>query len=121
MYHGLIIDKEFIDENFPNNFKIFNKKRDGSWGIYGIEIEDSELMETINNIQMNMKSDENWYTHFYNNEKLIVVFRNKIFEITPDKGSWQPVIDYGKELNIPEEQLDFWPNKFEDEVKYFAK
>lgn len=129
MYHGIIIDQEFTDKAFLESFKVFAKKQDGSWGIYGVEVEDSQLEEAIKNIQENMKVDQPWYTHFYseasssayNDEKLIVVFKNKTFEIAPHESSWEPVKKYGRELNIPEEQLDFWPNRFQDERHYFDK
>lgn len=120
MYHGIIIDQEFTDKSFPNTLKIFAKKQDGDWGIFGIEIEDSKLQETIKYIQENMRTDSPWYSHFYNNNQLIVVFKNKVFKITSEKISWQPVIDYGKELNIPIEQLDFFPNNFQNENIYFS-
>jgi len=121
MYHGIIIDQEFINPSFPKNFKIFAKKQDKDWRIYGIEVGDSQLKQTIESIQTNMKNDQPWYTHFYNDNKLIVIFKNKTIEVTPLKSSWQSIIDYGKELNIPEEQLDFWPNRFQDEIHYFSK
>ena len=119
MYHGIIIDQEFTDKSFPNNFKIFAKKQDGDWGIYGIEIEDLKLDETISKIQANLKTNENWYVHFYNGENLIVIFKNKIFKTSVNSSRWQPIINYGKEIGIPEEQLDFKPNKFEEENSYF--
>ncbi|PIS14120.1 hypothetical protein COT65_00475 [Candidatus Shapirobacteria bacterium CG09_land_8_20_14_0_10_47_13] len=121
MYHGIIIDQEFTDQSFPNTFKVFARKQDGSWGIYGVEIEDSHLEESISKIQESMKSDEPWYAHFYNDKQLIVIFKDKVFRVEPHICSWTPIVDYGKELNIPEEQLDFWPNRFQDEIHYFSK
>lgn len=121
MYHGIIIDQEFTDQSFPNTFKVFAKKQDGDWGIYGIEIEDSQLEESISKIQDNMRSDEPWYTHLYNDKQLIVIFKNNVFRVEPHISSWKPIVDYGRELNIPEEQLDFWPNRFQDELHYFSK
>ncbi|AHB40668.1 TPA: hypothetical protein DHW62_02205 [candidate division WWE3 bacterium] len=120
MYHGIIIDQEFIDQEFINSFKIFAKKQDGSWRIYGIEIDDSQLQEVINKIQKNMKSEGTWYAHLYNDERLIVLFKNKVFDVKPHANSWKPIIDFGKRLNIPGEQLDFWPNRFQDESHYFS-
>lgn len=120
MYHGIIIDQEFADKVFPESFKVFAKKQDGSWGIYGVEIEDSDLPETIKRIQANMKSDTPWYAHLYNDKELVVIFKDKIFKVTPHADSWKPISDYGRDLNIPEEQLDFWPNRFQDERHYFA-
>jgi len=121
MYHGIIIDREFVDKNFPESLKQFAKKQDGSWGIYGIEVEDLQLEKVINEIQKNMKTDQAWYAHFYNDKQLIVVFKDKVFRIEPHVSSWKPIIEYGKKLNIPKEQLDFWPNRFQDEAHYFSK
>jgi len=121
MYHGILIDQEFVDSSFPETFKIFSQKQDGSWNIYGIEVEDSELKEVINKIQENMKIDSAWYAHLYNDKELIVIFKNKVFKVMSQADSWKPIVDYGRELNIPEEQLDFWPNRFQDERHYFAK
>lgn len=119
MYHGIIIDQEFTGKSFLNKFRIFAKKKDGNWGIYGIEVEDSKLVEVISYIQQNMNNDQPWYAHLYNEDKLIVIFKDRIFYITSDISSWAEVLEYGRELNIPEDQLDFQPNKFEDESSYF--
>lgn len=121
MYHGIIIDQEFEDKNFPKRFKIFAKKQNGSWGIYGIEVENPAIEKAIKTIQSDMKSGEAWYAHLYNDEGLIVIFKNKVFKVEPHISTWKPIIKYGRKLNIPEEQLDFWPNRFQDEIHYFAK
>ncbi|KKQ24947.1 MAG: hypothetical protein US62_C0047G0010 [Candidatus Woesebacteria bacterium GW2011_GWA1_37_8] len=120
MYHGILIDQEFTDKSFPKSFKVFNKKQDGSWGVFGIEIEDSQLEDSIKKIQVNMRADKPWYAHLYNDNQLIVIFKNKVFRVESYISSWKPIIDYGKELKIPEEQLDFWPNRFQDERHYFS-
>lgn len=121
MYHGIIIDQEFTDQSFPNTFKVFAKKQDGSWEIYGIEVEDSQLEESIKKIQDSMKGDEPWYAHFYNDRQLVVIFKDNVFRVEPHISSWKSIVDYGRKLNIPEEQLDFWPNRFQDEIHYFPK
>lgn len=121
MYHGIIIDQEFTDQSLPNTFKVFAKKQDGSWGIYGIEVEDFQLEDSIKKIQDNMKGDEPWSAHFYNDRQLIVIFKDKVFRVEPHISSWKPIVEYGRKLNIPEEQLDFWPNRFQDEIHYFSK
>jgi len=119
MYHGIIIDQEFTNKSFPESFKVFAKKQDGSWGIYGIEVENTQLEEAIKNIQESMETEEPWYAHFYNDKQLIVIFKEKVFRVKPHISSWRLIIEYGKQLNIPEGQLDFWPNRFQDEIHYF--
>ncbi|MFA5776453.1 MAG: hypothetical protein WC988_02775 [Patescibacteria group bacterium] len=121
MYHGVLIDQEFTDTAFPKSFKMFAEKQDGSWKIFGVEIEDSRLEESIKTIQQNIKTDSAWYAHLYNDKILIVIFKDKVFYVKPHADTWKPIINYGKELRIPEEQLDFWPNRFQDEHHYFTE
>ncbi len=121
MYHGIIIDQEFKDRNLPKSFKIFAKKQSGEWGVYGIEIEDTEVEATIKRIQESMRDNEPWYAHLYNDKELIVVFKDRMFKVKPHISTWKPIIEYGRKQNIPEEQLDFWPNRFQDEKHYFEK
>ena len=121
MYHGIIVDKSFSDSSFPKTFKLFSRKQDGGWGIYGIEIDDTELDTTITKIQTAMKGDQPWYAHLYNDDDLIAIFKDAVFKVKPAISTWGPIVAYGEKLNIPSEQLDFWPNRFQDEIHYFAK
>jgi hypothetical protein len=119
MYHGIIIDQQFEDPKFPEQFDVFAIKQDGDWKIYGIQVEDNKLDEVISKVQQAMKPGK-WYAHFYNDEILVVVFKEVVFDVLPEKYSWDEVIEYGKELGIPEDQLDFQPNSFSDEAQYFG-
>ena len=121
MYHGIIIDKEFKDSKFINSFKIFNKRKstDSDWLLFGIEVEDQKLSATINAIQENLREGKPFYAHLYNNKKLIIIFKRKIFSAFMDVYPWKDFIDYGKSLGIPEKQLKVSPIRFEDEVNYF--
>lgn len=123
MYHGIILDFEFKDPLYPESFKIFAKQisSDREWILYGVEVSDEDIDMVIQDIQRNMKSDEPYYAHFYNEEEMIVVFKEKVFKVASHSSSWSEIIKYGKELGIPEEQLDFWPNRFQDEKHYFKK
>lgn len=121
MYHGIIVDKEFNSGSYCHTFHIFNTKKSGSWTLYGIEVEDNQLEDKILEIQRNMKKDEPWYAHLYNDDRLIVIFKDKTFNVKPHISTWEPIIKYGKELKIPATQLDFWPNRFQDEKHYFIK
>lgn len=123
MYHGIILDLEFNNPSYPEKLDIFAKRKSSSneWFLYGVEVADDKIIELILEVQSNMKSDQPYYAHFYNDEKLIVIFKDKTFEVTPHISTWTPIIEFGRKLNIPEEQLDFWPNRFQDEIHYFKK
>lgn len=123
MYHGIIIDKEFKNKIYSEKFKIFAKRKsaDNDWVLYGVEIFSKKIGSIIIDMQANMKSDEPYYAHFYNDDELIVVFKEKIFKVRSHISTWASIIEFGKKLNISEEQLDFWPNRFQDEIHYFKK
>jgi hypothetical protein len=121
MYHGIIVDQEFSDSAFCKSFKIFNKKQSGTWILYGIEVDNRQIEDAIKKIQENMKVNQPWYAHFYNDQILIVVFKEKVFRATSHISTWGPIMEFGRKLNIPVEQLDFWPNRFQDEKHYFQK
>lgn len=122
LYHGIVIAQGFRDPTFPKSFTIFAKRvsQGDGWDLYGIEMNASDLINTIHQIQEQLKSNEPWYAHLYNDEELIVIFKNRVFRVTSHRSTWGEIITYGKTLNIPAEQLDFWPNRFQDEIHYFA-
>ncbi|MBI4065478.1 hypothetical protein HY409_03885 [Candidatus Gottesmanbacteria bacterium] len=121
IYHGILVDAGFDDPSYPEAYKVFAKKKSTNkdWTLYGIEVEAPQLQDAIKNIQLHFKSDQSYYAHFYNDKELIVIFKNKVFSVTPQSVSWEEIIAFGKLLNIPGEQLDFWPNRFQDEIHYF--
>lgn len=122
MYHGIILDLEFENPEFIKHFKVFAKRKsvDASWMLYGIEIGDKKLTNTINNIQNNLKSDEPYYAHLYNNKKIIVIFKNKVFYVSSNKITWKEFIEYGIKLGIPSHQLQVKPTSFDEEDQYFS-
>ena len=119
MYHAIVVDQSFIDPSKIRSFRVFAIKHDGTWKIYCVEIDDRHVDDVIEQIQENMKPNEPWYAHAYNDEELIVIFKNKVFTIASDPTTWQPAIEYGLELNIPKEQLNFSPVTFQNEKQYF--
>ena len=118
-YHGILVNKSFLDENFPERFELFARKQDSDWTLYGIEVAADDLERSVADIQKEMRSGT-WYNHLYNYKELVVVFKDKVFRVQSHSSTWGPIVEYGRKLNIPEDQLTFWPNRFQDEVHYFA-
>lgn len=121
MYHGIILNEEFVDPDFVKTFKFFAKRKSStnSWILYGIEVKDSQLQEAVSQIQVNIKAGEPYYAHLYNDKEVVVIFKDKVFRVTPHESSWNKIKEFGRTLKIPEDQLDFWPNRFQDERHYF--
>ena len=122
-YHGIILDLEFKDPKYPLKFDIFatRKSTENNWLLYGIRVSNDDLEEVISAVQENLKDDKPYYAHFYNDEELVVVYKMKVFRVKPHKSTWKQIIEYGRKLEITEDQLTFWPNRFQDEEHYFKE
>ncbi len=121
VYHGILLDVSFTDSNYCLKFKKFNSIELDGWKLLGVEIDRNLIDDAVHEIQQAMRIDQPFYNHFYDDEDMIVIFKEKIFNVKTHVSSWTKIIEYGKALNIPEVQLDFWPNRFQDEIHYFSK
>lgn len=117
IFHAIIVDKGLKNKKIFENFRILgNKKSDTDrWTLYKIEIKKDGLESSISTLQKAMV-DGPYYFHLYAKELLIIVFKNKLFKVSPKKNSWQKAIAYGESLGIPKKQLDFSPANFEKET-----
>jgi len=121
MFHGILVDVAFIDRSYPEIYSLFAREKNGDWTLYGIEVPRNNLENAVADIQTHMRADEPFYAHLYDDEEVIAIFRTRIFRVTPHISSWEDIRSYGMKLNIPIEQLDFWPNRFQDELHYFKR
>ena len=113
--HGVILQKS-LEENFEIE-KLFKIIGDNN-GIKVVKVIANDLKGKINKLQSVML-EGNWYIHFYdNNDKLIVVFKEKIFYILKSKDTWNSMLEYAESLNIPKEQLEISPLYFKEEESY---
>jgi hypothetical protein len=119
MFHGILVNMAFIDPGYPETYSIFAKEKIGDWILYGIEVPRNTLELAVIDIQTHMRADEPFYAHLYDDELVVVIFRTQVFRVTPHISSWGDIRLHGAKLNIPVKQLDFWPNRFQDELHYF--
>jgi hypothetical protein len=122
-YHGIVINRSQKDRAIFDGLEVIGKRKLflGLIVFYKIRVRPSDLDGVIGRVQENMSSKflfkkQQYYAHFYRAGELIIVFRDKTFKATTDKKTWRNAIAYGKSLNIAENQLDFVPNRFEDET-----
>jgi hypothetical protein len=121
LYHGILVDFAFTNHEYPERYDLFAKQRsdDGEWQLFGVEVKPELLHELISEIQAEMKDDAPYYVHLYNDEELVIVFKNRVFRFTEGPETWSPAKFYAKGLGVPEDQLDFFPNQFSQEQGYF--
>jgi hypothetical protein len=119
IFHGILLDLAFIDPQYLKTFSIFAQKKAGDWGLYGIKVLRNDLESAVANIQSYMRADKNFYNHLYDDETVIVIYKERVFRSTSHASSWKEIQHYGITLGIAIEQLDFWPNRFQNEIHYF--
>jgi hypothetical protein len=118
-YHGIIINQSQRDQSIYRDLPIIGRKRVAlNWLVlYKVEVPADAIEAAIQKVQANLKDvlSNQFYCHFYRENELIVVFKEKVFRITPDQSTWAEAIAYGVSIKIPEKQLDFFPCRVEDE------
>lgn len=109
LYIGLVIKESLDDPSMLDDVTVLgNKVTDEQdpadrWHMYTIEVTRPFFEKIATHIK-----PLRWYAHFYNEEKMIVIFKDKIFEYAHgDTTSHDAVLQYGLALGIPHEQLDF--------------
>lgn len=132
-YHAEVINLSLKDKRIIKKYPILNVKKRflGLVKIFTISVSEEDIEDTVKYFQCNMSTAlrKEWYITFHTAEKVIVVFRRKIFVlsgkgITPvyqkcidtshaeDKKKWDEMLEYAKTLGIPAEQCDFLPEDF---------
>ena len=108
-YTGIIIEESFDDNRIINQLNVSKIHISGDenpkdrWHLYQVHL----MKEEIQLLSEHMI--ETWYMHFWNGTNVIAVFTgNNVFEFNyDDKSTWNKVLEYGRSVGIPEEQLNF--------------
>lgn len=101
-YTGMIIMESLTDPSILKEFEILKTEvvdSDGperEWNILTVRGPASVISKLSSLIK-----DNRWYAHFWSQNELIVVFKEKIIT---DRNR---AIKYGKSIGMPEKQLDF--------------
>lgn len=122
-YHGIIVDKSQKDKSILGKFRVIGKKRALAClvTLYKIEVPEGSIDEVCKAVMDNMAAHfffikQEYYAHFYRADELIIVFRDALFRVTTHPSSWTDAVKHGRMLGIRGKQLDFIPNRFEDEI-----
>ncbi len=109
-YEGIIIREGFENKKILDNLETISVKKvedmddpKKTWHLHKVKISEEE----IESLQKYLK--QGWYMHFWDeNKKIIAVFKNKIFKFDYNNiKTWEPAVQYGLSIGIPNEQLDF--------------
>ena len=121
-FHGIIINISQKNRSIFETVNILGKRKYlfGLLTLYKVKVSPDKISDAIKAFQRNMSDrvvfkKQEFYLHFYRDNELIIVFRDKIFNVLPDKSTWAEAIAHGRQLKITDKQLDFVPSRFEDE------
>lgn len=99
-YYGEVINLSLRDISMLKKFKIVDIKKRflGLVKIYTVELPSKKIEEIAKDFQSNMSTSlkKEWYITFHNRERVIVIFRTRIFDLS-GKGI-TPI--HGKMLDI---------------------
>lgn len=105
LFNGMIVEESLLDPSIMNEIPIDRVQitSPGRWHIYSVVFSEHQ----IEHCQRWIKDDP-WYIHFWRDDEIIVIFKDKIFRFSQsDKATWKPALTHGQALGIPEAQLDF--------------
>jgi hypothetical protein len=122
-FHGIIINISQKNYSVLHSLEIIGRKVVllHIVSLLKVRVPSESLDATIKRLQDNMRKNclpfaHSFYFHFYNDDELIVVFKNKLFRVKPEPLQFGEIVEYGKMVGIPEKQLDFCPFRFKDET-----
>lgn len=107
-YTGIVVKESLEDNRTINELEVkrveMSKSEDPAdrWHMYKVIVSKGDIDKLAKTIK------QGWYMHFWKGRQVIAIFRGKRFMFNfDDQETWQPVLEYGRSLGIPEEQLDF--------------
>jgi len=121
MFKGFVLSESLSNPTILNGYKHLyikvekhnDPKYTKFWHLFKLSIPDSQVNKIAKMIAINIRDE--WYAHFWNKEKVCIIFQNKIFWI-PKEMPWvskkyYEVVEYAVEHGINKKYLDF---KIED-------
>ena len=108
---GVVVEQSLVDRGALSPFEVLAELPIGAWRLLLVRVDESDLADAVAHLRAGMvpAHEESWYAHFFDDRRLVVVFQDTVFEVTPDARTWEPVVMHGLTRGVPLEQLDFDP------------
>ncbi len=118
MYHAIVVLESLANERILKDFQIVKEKAEDNLHLSILAIENPD--ELVEKLQKAMMSNKPYYFHIYDNGiSMRIVFKDAIFRVNPNnKNTWIAAQKFGRSINIPEKQLDFYPTRIKEEENW---
>ena len=102
-WYGWFIEQSFEDKFiFKELSTVKMKSEEENWKEHIVELPDDKLEETL--AWLTKKIKPTWYAHIVKGNKIIVIYRNKVFRLNQGE-SFKEIANYGRSVGIIEDQL----------------
>lgn len=117
-YHGLVVKEGLRRPELLQQLPCLGHKRTENWTLVKFGLPAADLNRALDLIQAALLAEPTYYAHVYGNEKLFVVFPDRIFRLgsEPAGPGWAEARRYGLDKGIPDEELVFHPSRFDEET-----
>lgn len=109
LFFGTIVEESLTDNRILNAYekidvRITNSDDPSSrWHLFTLRVSENDIVKLAHFLKPGP-----WYMHFWKDQEVVAVFKNRQFRFNHSVPSeWEPVIQYGRALGIPDDQLDF--------------
>jgi hypothetical protein len=119
-YVGILVRQSLKDPEDITGLPTVCNKTIGAWDFLCLSIQPSELDGHLKYVQENMVTHDCWYAHYFRDDHLIVVYRDRVFHATMNPETWHLAIQYGRDHGSPMEPLDIMPCNQRDASVFFG-
>ncbi len=119
-YLGIVVEQALRDRGALRDWDVVARRRVGGWDFVLVRVHGQDLDRRVAELQRAMVDDDTWYAHFFAGNRLVLVFRDAVFRVGTDPGTWGPAIAHGLAGGVPREQLDFHPRTASSAEAFFG-
>lgn len=117
-YHGTLVREGLRRPETLALFPRLGRRRVGNWTLIKIGFPAAALERAVDVVQAALLKEPPYFANLYggHDDRVVVVFPDRVFRMTPERATWSEAIRYGLDLGIPEHELIFGPGNFEGSV-----
>jgi hypothetical protein len=98
-YLGVVVRESLQDPSLTP--PVIASKRGVQWTLLLVRIPAEELHREVEVVRSNLDRTDCWYSHFFRDDELVVVFEDEVFWASPEPATWGPARQHGRARGLP--------------------